>query len=137
MKKIVLAVFISLIGLSCTKKDSPKMYSMYKCQDGAVPACDDTCIKQPVKISYLINKEEKSVMGKSYIDGKNTYSHVRKNCIIFDENNWDCSTEEKVPPFVTVKDMMSDGVHKFYIQTINMNTKTLNIVNASCTKLDK
>ena len=137
MKKIVLAVFISLIGLSCTKKDSPKMYSMYKCQDGAVPACDDTCIKQPVKISYLINKEEKSVMGKSYIDGKNTYSHVRKNCIIFDENNWDCSTEEKTPPFITVKDMMSDGVHKFYIQTINMNTKTLNIINASCTKLDK
>lgn len=137
MKKIFLAVFISLIGLSCTKKDSPKMYSMYKCQDGAVPACDDTCIKQPVKISYLINKEEKSVMGKSYIDGKNTYSHVRKNCIIFDENNWDCSTEEKTPPFITVKDMMSDGVHKFYIQTINMNTKNLNIVNASCTKLEK
>lgn len=137
MKKIFLAVFISLIGLSCTKKDSPKMYSMYKCQDGAVPACDDTCIKQPVKISYLINKEEKSVMGKSYIDGKNTYSHVRKNCIIFDENNWDCSTEEKTPPFITVKDMMSDSVHKFYIQTINMNTKNLNIVNASCTKLEK
>ena len=137
MKKIVLAVLISLIGISCTKKDSPKMYSMYKCQDGTVPACDDTCIKQPVKISYLINKEEKSVMGKSYIDGKNTYSHVRKNCIIFDENNWDCSTEEKTPPFITVKDMMSDGVHKFYIQTINMNSKTLHIVNASCTKLDK
>ncbi len=112
------------------------MYSMYKCQDGAVPACDDSCIKQAVKISYLINKEEKSVMGKSYIDGKNTYSHVRKNCVIFNEQNWDCSTEEKTPPFLTVKDMMSDGVHKFYIQTININTKTLNITNASCTKLN-
>ena len=137
MKKIVSVILISLIGLSCTKKDTPKMYSMYKCQDGAVPACDDTCEKQPVKISYLINKEEKSVMGKSYIEGKNTYSHVRKNCVIFDENNWDCSTEEKTPPFITVKDTMSDGVHKFYIQTINMNTKTLNIINASCTKLEK
>ncbi len=137
MKKLFLLISTLLFLSSCNKEDAPKMYSMYKCQDGAVPACDDSCIKQAVKISYLINKEEKSVMGKSYIDGKNTYSHVRKNCVIFNEQNWDCSTEEKTPPFLTVKDMMSDGVHKFYIQTINMNTKTLNIINASCTKIDK
>ena len=117
--------------VSCKQVEKEKSYTIYKCPDGKIPSCDD-CVKQPTKLMFLLNKEEKSVMGKSYADGKNINIFTRKNCVIFNDKNWDCSTEQKTPPFLIVKDFMSDGVHKFYIQTFNEKNATTNISLASC-----
>lgn len=131
MTKAYLLPLLLLALISCKQVEQEKTYSTYKCPDGKVPSCDD-CSKQTAKIIYLLNKDEKSVMSKLYVDGKNTYTYTRKNCVIFNDKNWDCSTEEKTPPFLTVKDFMSDGIHKYYVQTINIKSATMNISTASC-----
>lgn len=136
MTKIVILPFVFLFLVSCKQVEKEKYYSSYKCPDGIVPSCGD-CIDQSKKLAFLFNKDEKSVMSKLYVDGKNTYTYTRRNCVIFNEDNWDCSTEEKTPPFITVKDFMSDGVHKYYVQTINVSSATMKISSASCAILDK
>ena len=136
MIKACLLLFTFFALASCKQVEQEKTYSNYKCPDEKIPSCDD-CIKQSSKITYLLNKDEKSVMSKLYVDGKNTYTYTRRNCVIFNENNWDCSTEEKSPPFLTVKDFMADGTHKYYVQTINAKNATMNIMNSSCAILDK
>jgi hypothetical protein len=120
MRKITaFLMLLTLALISCKQLEKEKIYTTYKCPDGKIPSCED-CIKQSTQMTFLLNKEEKSVMGKSYIDGKNTFTFTRKNCVIFDERNWDCSNEQKTSPFKLItKDFMSDGIHRFYIQTFN------------------
>jgi hypothetical protein len=136
MTKSYFILLTFLVLTACKQIEQEKIYSNYKCPDGKIPSCDD-CTKQSSKITYLLNKDEKSVMSKLYVDGKNTYTYTRKNCVIFNENNWDCSTEEKSPPFLTVKDFMADGMHKYYVQTINVKNATMTISTTSCAMPDK
>ncbi len=76
--------------MSCGKN---KQLDVYSCDPPITAnACNDLCVlEKNMKYSFLVNKEEKSVLQVVFWEGKQEGSLIHKNCTIFDEKNWDCS----------------------------------------------
>ncbi|MCF8194593.1 MAG: hypothetical protein K9J38_01210 [Polynucleobacter sp.] len=65
--------------------------SLYTCPKNQYVKCND-CKKNGMKIDFLLNKNDKTIMARVYFEG-NSQSVIYENCKIFDEKNWDCSTK--------------------------------------------
>jgi len=84
-----------------------------------------------MNLSFLVDKYQKSVLKKLYLEGKIIDSTTFQNCKIFNEQNWDCSTREKLDfknqsLVHTNEDKMTDGI---YISTHTSNMYSNTIVN--------
>jgi hypothetical protein len=95
--------------MSCGWQDKLDVY--YCDPRYAAESCGGGCtIDKDFKFSFVTNKEEKSVLHISYFEGaQNARTH--KNCIIFDNKNWDCSEFETLD-FVSInrKLLMANGI---------------------------
>lgn len=77
-----------------------------------------------MKYAFLVNKSEKNVMQKIYFNDEMRGSLLHENCQIFNDSNWDCSTETKLEKEVYEKKIkMIDGV--FSYETSLIENKTL------------
>jgi len=89
---IVFGLLLSVLG--CGKESEVVEYS---CPDEqSANACSNACSNaaDDPKTTYRfkINPTEKSVLKVVYEDGVKVASWVDKNCTIFDEKNWDCTS---------------------------------------------
>ena len=133
--KLKFAIFFisALFAASCFSKT----LTVYYCNTFSdAEACSANCSKTEKGITYdpkyeqklefLISKESKSVMVKTYFGGRFSASRIMKNCTIFDENNWDCSDEpfwvEEAKWYAHIEEKMHNG---FYVQGVynSKNTK--------------
>jgi len=65
-------------------------YTWYQCKtDAQVSACKDGCTEIG-ELTVRINSETKIILIKGIDRGK-SFSTIRSDCKIFDEENWDCS----------------------------------------------
>ncbi|MCF8194594.1 MAG: hypothetical protein K9J38_01215 [Polynucleobacter sp.] len=71
-----------------------KKLTLYSCPEKRYINCD-ACEKSEVKVDFLINKYDRTVMFKTYFK-ENSNSSIFNNCKIFDEKNWDCSSKSEL-----------------------------------------
>ena len=63
-----------------------------------------------MKYSFLVNKDDKTVMHKTYIKSEMMGSYLYENCKIFDKKNWDCSSTSNLFVIYSQRIKMIDGV---------------------------
>jgi hypothetical protein len=96
-------------------------YDMYICPNHvSVDTCNSFCKPSgTTKLSFMVDKNSKSVMLKSYGKDGNPQSDVKSNCSIFDNKNWSCEQnpiQVETRVWMYISDKMTDGryVHKTY-----------------------
>ena len=97
MTKASTLTLVTFITLNSIAIGQERLLDTYQCPSAlAAGTCSKNCERiGDSKKSFRVNKEEKAIQEIDYV-GKNIQisSRVWKNCIIFDEKNWDCSKEE-------------------------------------------
>ena len=124
LKVIALTLLASLL-LSCSKNQKLSVFSCPNQFDAT--QCDKGCkLERDMKFSFVVSKEERSVLQIVFWDEKQSGSITHKNCTVFDNLNWDCS-EFKQFEYVTEdsETKMANGVF----------TMTRNVRNISDFKL--
>jgi hypothetical protein len=88
-----------------------KKLSFYSCnQPYDASACSKGCIENNrLKMSFIVNKGDRSVLAVLYGPGNQTPSIFDK-CTIFNEKNWDCSYVSSVNGYTETKIMMVNGI---------------------------
>ena len=133
-------VFLGCVGLiSCSKNEQLSVH--YCAEKTNAISCDMGCvISTGIKYSFLINSDQRSVMQTLYEDGEQRGSLIHNKCIIFDERNWDCSSDKEFPKFLastTVK--MVNGKFISYLESYGehpseANKKIFNSEKFLCAK---
>jgi hypothetical protein len=98
VSSIGISKFINLCLLLCILSAcGEKKLTLYQCTSkGFAESCTKTCEQnEKMKYVFLINKNEKNVMQKIYLNNEMQGSLLHENCKIFNDSNWDCSTEKK------------------------------------------
>ena len=111
LNKFILLSF-SLLLISCSKSneiildaysclDKPK--NTYSDEFTKFMSCSNSCKKMTrtnedgekisIKLGYITNVNDKTVLEKTYRNNVVLNSEVYKNCTIFNNENWDCSHE--------------------------------------------
>ncbi len=118
MKKLLLIPIFSTILFGC----GPKKYSQYICTPpGYSESCSEKCTKQKedIKLTFIADKDSKSVLQTTFTNGEQTNTFVRKNCTIFNNENWDCSSEFLDKTYW--KALMANGIFIDHLQSISTN----------------
>jgi len=122
---IIILLFISLI--SCGKQEK---LSVYSCNENYnAQACNVGCQKEKgMHLSFLVNREERSVLQVVYWNGVQEGSVVHKSCTIFDGDNWDCSKQTELPyVFSNTTTKMTKGIFTDYTEIVDrQNWKSRN-----------
>jgi len=109
VRKLTYLMSIALTLISCGNNEK---LAVYTCDPSyAAESCNNGCVlEKDFKYSFLINKEEKSVLHISYFEGdQGALTH--KNCTIFDNKNWDCSEFDTLPHVsINKKFLMANGI---------------------------
>ena len=111
MKIKYLFFFLFSVLIGCEEKK----YNLYSCEGGSFSEqCSQQCkIKKDFESQFLIDKSSNSISEIIFYKGKKSGSITTKNCIIFDEKNWDCSSENiDVSTKKTTK--MANGIYSDY-----------------------
>lgn len=118
----ILGILMFHILTGCEKSER---LDLYYCPDlDLATKCESECaISKNMKLSSIVNKQEKSVLVIFYESGKQVGSNIYTECTIFDEKNWDCSNDEKSNHMIR-KNMkrMVNGVYTGHIKLINLET---------------
>jgi hypothetical protein len=123
--------FIGLLGflglISCSRNEQ---LVQYDCKDwSSAESCGSGCVAKPTyKYSFLVNKEERSVLLVGYVDGKQAVSGVYKDCVIFNDRHWDCSSIKEFDAD-TIK--MTNGI---YIAKLQRRSREIFGDNPGCSK---
>ena len=97
-----------------------KSLTVYDCQgEWDVSSCGGSCKPRHsrAQTKFKVNKEERAVLEVAYVDGRQTKSTTLQNCVIFDDKNWDCTSESKLSfADIILIDVrkMTDGVFVSY-----------------------
>jgi hypothetical protein len=100
MNKLIRILAIALI-ITCTSTPSfAKKLDMYECQNLLDAEKCTTCKKQPsflyTKWEFKINERNQSVLRTTYYKDQSPKNDIFPNCTIFDENNWECNSTQKL-----------------------------------------
>lgn len=88
--------------------DSENRMTIYRCEDGDyADSCEHCKIDKEFKFQFLVSKESSSVMQIFFFEDLQSGSTTHKNCIIFNDKNWDCSDDYTNNPRKVLK--MSNG----------------------------
>jgi hypothetical protein len=130
---IIILLFISLI--SCGKQEK---LSVYSCNENYnAQACNVGCQKEKgMHLSFLVNREERSVLQVVYWDGVQEGSIVHKNCTIFENDSWDCSDQTEFPyTFWNTTTKMTKGIFSSYTEIRDKKSfKSKNQGEITCAK---
>ena len=93
----------------------------------AARSCDSSCVLQKdMKQSIVVNASEKSVMQIVFFEGRQTGAITYKDCIVFNERNWDCSSVTDFPHvYVSKHNMMANGTWSSYEEIRDKKTHEL------------
>lgn len=123
---LIILLFFPFV-ISCGKHEKLNVY--YCKRNFDAQSCNDKCkIDKGNQFSFLVNKEERSVLQVIYWDGVQEGSRVHKNCTIFDGDNWDCSKQTELPyVFSSETTKMTKGIFTDYTEIIDrQNWKSRN-----------
>jgi hypothetical protein len=98
-----------------------KKLSFYECNNQIeMTSCSSKCKKDSeIKFEFLVDKKNSRVMNKSYLNAKLTDSFLYENCKIFNDKNWDCTSEYSLgKKSITHITKMNDGVFSAYSRSI-------------------
>ena len=125
LNKFFLINFI-LLFIGC---DFHNSNPIYRCEekDSSANTCEHCKLDKQFKFQFVVSKESNSVMEIVFFDGLQTGSITHKNCIIFNDKNWDCSENFSNNPRTVVK--MSNGKHTSYTEWNHFEER-----NGICTK---
>jgi len=131
----ILIIILLLSSGSCFSK----VLNAYSCGSYAeAESCSMSCTRMNMSIDFLINKNLNSVLRRIYIGGDFMSSDVYKNCVIFDENNWDCSDEplwiREGKWLVYNINKMSNGIYSSGVYTSKETKYSKSSLGASCAK---
>jgi hypothetical protein len=101
---------LAITLLSCGKNDKLTLFS---CENRfQAKSCNEACVvEKDFQVSFMINKEEKSVLEVMYFQG-NQSSSTHKNCTIFDSKNWDCSYSDLTQGISSSRELlMANGIY--------------------------
>jgi len=94
--RIVLIALQILLLSSCGKTEKLAVYSCANQYDA--DECNKGCdLEKDMKYSFLVSKEEKSVLKITYWNDKQSGSIISKNCTVIENLNWDCSESTSMP----------------------------------------
>ena len=95
--------FLILCLFSFTLTVNAKEYTVHNCDyDKNLPevqnlsdarSCHRSCKKTGVKVSF--RTKDNTVMQILKVDGKTQGQTIWKNCTVFDDENWNCDTQEE------------------------------------------
>ena len=93
-KNSAAATALVCIAFCSVVNGQERLLDFYICKDElSANKCQKECEKsKEEKRSYKTNKEEKAVLEVDYKGQDKVASRVWKSCVIFDEQNWDCSS---------------------------------------------
>jgi len=109
MQKLLITAFITLLSIGCTRNDEI-LLNVYECKEKNIPNvsldllnCTDTCKRftfdventQFAFFGFTVDKDGSKVLHRTYVNKELGESTVYENCKIFDNKNWDCSSEKK------------------------------------------
>jgi hypothetical protein len=124
MNKLIKILAIALI-ITCTSTPSfAKKLDMYECQNLLDAEKCTTCKKQPsflyTKWEFKINERNQSVLRTIYYKDQSPKNDIFPNCIIFDENNWECNSIQKLnyrnvnTEFKMLNGIFSEGIYSSF-----------------------
>lgn len=87
---------------------SEKLLNIYEdCKNNV--NCSDGCKKSPLKIQFLVDKNQRIVKSITTGNGQIISSRIFENCKIFDSNNFDCSSSIANKAFF--EHVMTNGIY--------------------------
>ena len=121
-------IMVALMFSWSISSSAEKILDVYDCKyEEAVSACGQFCeSRQGSKKKFRINKEERAVLHVSYLNGKQSSSDTMRKCIIFDEQNWDCSWEHTLSHsgvMLIKTQKMTDGIFVSFAKSIPESKK--------------
>jgi hypothetical protein len=113
------AILLASLVFCSVANGQEKLLDFYICKDElSANRCQRDCEKsKEEKRSFKTNKDEKAVLEVDYKGQDKVASRVWKSCVIFDEQNWDCSSYviDHTPGYnVNKKFKMINGVFTKY-----------------------
>jgi hypothetical protein len=133
-----------LIVFSCTSNAYANWFSnklsVYECKsEYEATSCSSKCKKDAeLKLEFLVDKKNSRVMTKWYMDKKISNSGVSENCKIFNDKNWDCTSEHTFGNRSdTYINKMNNGIFSAFTRNIfvsNTNQVTSKESNFICAK---
>ncbi len=113
---------------SCGKDEKLNVYYCNGNYDAQ--SCNVNCeIEKGTKYSFLVNREERSVLQVIYWNDAQENSRVIKNCMIFENDSWDCSEKKEFTNvFWNTTTKMTKGVFTDYTEIVNrasLNSRNL------------
>ena len=132
MKKLLL--ILCLFSMTAHAGWFDKKLTVYGCPNAeAGKSCSNKCTKlKEVNVNFLVDKSQKTVLKKVYLEGRLTQSETFQNCKIFNEDNWDCSKRDEeslrgVGLIVTItEDKMADGIYMSAYKSDKFSNTTFN-----------
>jgi hypothetical protein len=112
---LIILLFFPFV-ISCGKHEK---LNVYYCKiNFDAQSCNDKCeIDKGNHLSFLVNREERSVLQVVYWDGVQEGSIVHKNCTIFENDSWDCSDQTEFPyNFWNTTTKMTKGIFSSYTE---------------------
>lgn len=105
--------------MSCTKDEKLNVY--YCNRNFDAQSCSVECeIEKGNKYSFLVNREERSVLQVVYWNDVQEGSRVHKNCTIFENDSWDCSERTELPyVFSNTTTKMTKGIFTNYTEIVD------------------
>lgn len=125
--RLVIIMIYPLFLISCAKDEKLNVYFCNRNYDAQ--SCSVDCeIEKGNKYSFLVNREERSVLQVVYWDGVQEGSIVHKNCTIFENDSWDCSEQRELPyVFSNTTTKMTKGIFTYYNEILDRkNLKSRN-----------
>ena len=107
--KFIGITFLVLTLMSCRWTNKLDVYTCVPSY--AAESCGGGCtIEKDFKYSFVTNKEDKSVLHVSYLEGAQA-AVTHKNCTIFNNENWDCSELDTLPYTIIKRRLiMANGI---------------------------
>ena len=111
--------FLICLGFLLVGCDLQNSKQIYRCEekDSSANTCEHCKLDKEFRNQFEVSKESSSVMQIFFFDGLQKGSITHKNCIIFNDKNWDCSEDFSNNPRVVFK--MSNGKLTSYTEEWN------------------
>jgi hypothetical protein len=139
-KNLTVCIFILVITLNANAGFLDNKLTVYHCKNNESFNCGKDCTKTDAKVEFLLNKDDKTILRKMYLDGR-VDSSVFQKCKIFNDKNWDCSERSETSSKGRIvisnnSDKMVDGVYqsKSFIEIYSKNFETRNNLVNFCAK---
>lgn len=88
-KPLLILLLLSMNGYSDVTE---KKLTSYTCKNESdAYSCSNTCKKEEMQYSFLVEKGNRQILQKYYIEGKLVGSTIVDECNIFDNKNWECT----------------------------------------------